>query len=653
MLRRLKIGTRVNVLIAVPLLALLALTGVSYLSLERASVRGDEYRQLKAAEALRNDIVPPPANLLAAWVAVNHVSVLVSSPVSDRTDAEIADALLQLQSARVDYNTSLVHWRTQPMDAATNSVFESAATAGSAFFAKVDNAFTPAMASRDPATVIDVVRSLGDDFAVQQVFVDRLLGLVENQVATREASTDDFVGRVLVVLSGAIGSLLLICIVVAFFVRRSIVRPILALSSQAKRVAETDLPSAVHQIQSMPANSPIPDIAPFATGTHDELADLSASFNSVQNAALELANEQAMARRVVADNLVNIARRTQSLLGRSLTSLSVMEQSERDPQVLESLFHLDHLSTRMRRNAQSLLVLAGAEQNRLWSAPVPIGDVVRAAISEIEHYGRVDLGDLGSNEVQGALAPEVAHLLAELLENATLFSPPTARVMVVGRSFPDGHQVAVIDYGIGMTPDEIERANQVLRSPADFATTSSKMLGFQVVARIAAKHRIDVVLVQTAGATGVTAIVKLPLAVLDSRESPHADSMSSLPMQSQATHSSAPHAQGALPPPDPLTAGVPLPAPSGVRVAGELSSVAMADEAVPALVGGGADAELWAMADAAPSLPKRIRGAQLPDLGSGNSAEDDAAYERPAEQVRNTLASLQRGTELGRQNLAD
>ena len=154
----------------------------------------------------------------------------------------------------------------------------------------------------------------------------------------------------------------------------------------------------------------------------------------MQNAALDLAAEQAMARRTVSDNLVNIARRTQTLLGRSLMSLSDMEQTERDPDTLENLFNLDHLTTRMRRNAQSLLVLAGAEQNRLWSAPLPIGDVVRAAFSEIENYARVELGDIGMASVQGALAPDIAHLLAELLENATTFSPPIEPVMVVGRS---------------------------------------------------------------------------------------------------------------------------------------------------------------------------------------------------------------------------
>ena len=118
--------------------------------------------------------------------------------------------------------------------------------------------------------------------------------------------------------------------------------------------------------------------------------------------------------------------------------------------MLDNLFRIDHLTTRMRRNAQSLLVLAGAEPTRRWAPPVPIGDVVRAALSEVENYGQVELADVGDVAVLGAVAGEVSHLLAELLENATSFSPPNSSVTVVGRAVPDGHQLAIFDYGLGM-----------------------------------------------------------------------------------------------------------------------------------------------------------------------------------------------------------
>jgi HAMP domain len=721
MLRRMKIGTRVNLLIAVPLLALLALTWVSYASLQRASVRGDSYKELKTAESLRSNIVPPKANLLRAWTAVNHLSVLASSPVSDRTNLEIIDALTDLKTARSDYTSSVVYWRSQPLDKVTKTAFEKSAKAGDAFFAKVDSQLTPALDAHQPAEVIAAVHSLGDDYAVQQSTIYRLIDLVETRISTKEASTDNFVGTINLLLAGAVGMLLMIMLVTAFMVRRSIVNPILALSSQARKVADTDLPIAVHQMQTMAADAPPPKFEPFMTGTHDELADLSASFNSVQNAALDLAAEQALDRRVVSDNLVNIARRTQLLLGRSLTSLSDMEQTERDPQTLENLFHLDHLSTRMRRNAQSLLVLAGAEQNRLWSMPLPIGDVVRAAISEIENYSRVELGDLGVAAVQGALAPDIAHLLAELLENATSFSPPSSKVMVVGRSFPDGHQIAIIDYGIGLPDAELQEANTALRRHVDFAQSSSKMIGFQVVARIANRHSIEVVLAQTAGATGVTAIIKLPPTVLEFRQGETAESAEMAeragtevpdteltdtdlrllgipptalvdglaePVQAAAelamVGSGSPVAAVPVEATRPIQATLPFqpgqifqPAQNGQNGYAPQNAKAQTGQAAlaarptltvnlprpvspphpspqPMQLPPPSHADQCVYPDSAadvPGLPKRVRGAQMPDLGLDSDLEP--IFDRPAEQVRTTLSSLQRGTELGRRHSDD
>ena len=668
MLRKLKIGTRVNLLIAVPLVALLALTVVSYVSLQRASVRGDEYKELKTAEGLRSAIVPPSANLLRAWAAVNQLSVLVSSPVNDRTNLEIIDALTDLKSARTDYETTVADWRARPLDSTIKTAFEKSADAGNAFFGKVDTLLIPAVDARQPPEAIAAVHSLGESYAVQQSLIARALDLVQEQVDAKEKSTDRFVGNVGVLLAGAVGALLLIILITAFLVRRSIVRPILALSSRARRVADADLPTAVHLMQSLPPDAPMPTIEAFTTGTHDELGDLSASFTSVQNAALELAAEQAIARRAVSDNLVNIARRTQSLLGRSLMSLSDMEQTERDPHTLENLFHLDHLSTRMRRNAQSLLVLAGAEQQRLWSVPLPIGDVVRAAFSEIENYARVELGDVGVASVQGALAPDIAHLLAELLENATTFSPPSAPVMVVGRSLADGHQIAIIDYGIGMSPEELEEANVALHRHVDFAQSSSKMLGFQVVARIASRHGIDVVLAQTAGATGVTAIIKLPSSVLEFRPTDVTD---------EAAVAAASAALPDLAPPMPSDTRPSLSIPPETELAmvgGGAPSVSTADSTADQTVRQIQSApSLQPIRLPPPSQPshpdfgqpefgppsepavggpggltRRVRGAQLPDLGM--VAEANPSFERPAEHVRSALSSLQRGTELGRQS---
>jgi hypothetical protein len=276
----------------------------------------------------------------------------------------------------------------------------------------------------------------------------------------------------------------------------------------------------------------------------------------------------------------------------------------------------------MRRNAQSLLVLAGAEPTRLWSPPVAMGDVVRAALSEVENYGQVELADLGDVYLQGAVATEVAHLLAELLENATSFSPPSSPVTVVGRSVPDGHQLAIFDYGIGMTHEELAEANHRLNQVSSFDRDNNKMLGFQVVSRLAARHGVSVMLTTTPGGTGVTAIVRLPRALMEARSArPDESRIADLPAAGEQ-----------------LTAPLPVP---------EMALVTAAT--FEPLLDGERAATLDQPAPNA-GLPKRVRGAQLPDLGS---AEADPATVRPADEVRDTLSSLQRGLDLGRQHGTD
>jgi hypothetical protein len=344
---------------------------------------------------------------------------------------------------------------------------------------------------------------------------------------------------------------------------------------------------------------------------------------------------------VVSENLVNIARRNQNLLGRTLGFISTLEQGERDPEVLDNLFRIDHLTTRMRRNAQSLLVLAGAEPTRRWAPPVPIGDVVRAALSEVENYGQVELADVGDIAVQGAIAGEISHLLAELLENSTSFSPPNTQVTVVGRAVPDGHQLAIFDYGLGMSTEDLADANRRLNEVASFDRESNRMLGFQVVSRLAARHDIKVMLTTTPGGTGVTAIVRLPKSVLEVAESTDPETpVGDLPMASAL-----------------LTQ--PLPVVKSMAV--EPVTLESIEHSRPSEM---SDDELWASMHvaaahdepvvsplasepAASGLTKRVRGAQLPDLGSTTL---DPPPARAADDVRTTLTSLQRGLDLGRQH---
>jgi hypothetical protein len=314
---------------------------------------------------------------------------------------------------------------------------------------------------------------------------------------------------------------------------------------------------------------------------------------------------------------------------------------------LDNLFRIDHLTTRMRRNAQSLLVLAGAEPTRLWSHPVPLGDVVRAALSEVESYGQVEIGDVGGVYVQGALAPEVSHLMAELLENATSFSPPTTIVTVVGRAVPDGHQLAIFDHGLGMTEEDLAAANERLNTVSSLDRDSNRMLGFQVIAKLAQRHDIKVMLTTTPGGTGVTAIVRLPKAMLDDPSAVQPDTplaevgesaamltaplpivtpMTVAPMSFTSMESQISTGEVATTVADvrPILAVPPVAAPPlASSVLAAPAAVAMGDE----------------------GLTKRVRGAQLPDVGVGQL---DAPPSRSADEVRESLSSLQRGIDLGR-----
>ena len=740
MLRRFKISTRVNVLIGVPLVALVVLALVSAFSLQTASVRGDEYKSLKQAQELKSAVLPPSANLLEAWTAVLR-SGLVASLNEPSMSTQIEAELVVLGESEARYQAAVDRWAAEKLEPEQQTAFTSASSNGVQFFKSVNELLIPQLQDIPeqkfewPAwrnQVLEAVKVIERSYTNQQVFIQTLIPLTEKEASSREQSTDSFVSSVQKILIFAVIGLLAALLLIAYFVRRSIIRPILALSAQARRAAKTDLPEAVRLIQTLPADAPMPTIEAFHTETRDELADLSHSFNSVQNAALDLASEQAVARRVVSENLVNIARRTQSLLGRSLSSLSDMEESERDPATLDKLFRLDHLTTRMRRNAQSLLVLADAEQTRLWSAPVLLGDIVRGALSEIENYARVDLGDLGDSagvKVQGSFAPDVAHLLAELLENATAFSSPNTRVTVVGRSIGSSHQLAIVDYGIGMTQAELDAANENLRRRSDFGTESSKVLGFQVVSKIANRLGIKVVLASTAGATGITAIVKLPPEVLESRAASvtgrngaraaakataaaaeaaahpapavydHAAPQVAAD-NSQASANSAPSTAGpslgsiaksdvdardtelwAMANDKPVNAdvvadnpfpAVAVPAPEDRLPVAEPAAEAPAHAvtSAPAVPAASAPLTLASNASVQPvtvpaaaaavepvrldlqpvartqsGLAKRVRGAQLPDLGA---AEDTSTWERPADEIRGTLSSLQRGIDMAR-----
>jgi signal transduction histidine kinase len=302
---------------------------------------------------------------------------------------------------------------------------------------------------------------------------------------------------------------------VTWLVSRSITKPLRSLTRQAKEMAEHRLPDAVLDILETPLGDDVamPSIEPVRVNTRDEVADVADALNTVQDTALDLAVEQAVLRRNIADSFVNLGRRNQNLLGRQLDFITELETHEADPDTLANLFRLDHLATRMRRNAESLLVLAGIEPPRKWAAPVRLTDVIRAALGEVEDYQRVTVRGVDPATILGSAAADLAHLLAELIENALVFSPPDQTVDIRGRNRPNGYTLAIIDSGLGMPPTDVTAANRRLAGAESFTIAPSKYLGHYVAGNLAARHNIAVHLDNSPG-NGITATIDIPPTIL-------------------------------------------------------------------------------------------------------------------------------------------
>ncbi len=299
---------------------------------------------------------------------------------------------------------------------------------------------------------------------------------------------------------------------ISFF--RSIRRPLLALTTRSRQIADVELPGVVTLLRNEGVDANVPEIVPIEAETDDEVGELVVAFNDMHRTAVELASEQAASRRTVSDMFVNLGRRNQRLLIRILAYLDTLEREEEDPQSLEKLFKVDHLVTRMRRNAESLLVLAGAQTARVFNEPVPISDVARSALAEVEGYERVHLDVRGNQLLDGSAVADTAHLLAELIENSLSFSPPDAPVIVIATNTDEGYFLAVADRGIGMTTEEFEGANGRIAEAGSLTETPSRYLGHHVVGTLAARHGMTVTLGVGHEEKGVTAKIAVPARLL-------------------------------------------------------------------------------------------------------------------------------------------
>jgi signal transduction histidine kinase len=297
-------------------------------------------------------------------------------------------------------------------------------------------------------------------------------------------------------------------IITALVIARRLVSPLRRLT-QAAGVVRDRLPTLVEQV-SVPGQGPSIDLDPITVESSDEIGQLAAAFNDVNRTTIDVAREQAALRGSIAEMFVNVARRDQVLLNRQLAFLDDLERSEEDPSTLSNLFRLDHLATRMRRNAESLLVLAGIDSGRRVRQPMPVSDVIRTASSEIELYDRVRLNLVVDPMMLGHNALNAAHLLAELLENATMFSEPHTPVEVTTARDEQFVTVVVRDHGLGMNPDEIAEANRKVLSHAASDAVGAQRLGLYVVGRLSDRLGAQVTFGVGEGGTGTEVTVRFP-----------------------------------------------------------------------------------------------------------------------------------------------
>ena len=338
-----------------------------------------------------------------------------------------------------------------------------------------------------------------------------------NQLTALSASRSD---RLVTeaVLAGGLG---LVAVVASVFLLvwfgRKVTRDLTGLNDSVRGMADERLPRVVERLRrgddvDVDAESPPP-----ATSTIQEVSRIAESFGTVQAAAVEAAVDQARLRKGVNQIFLNISMRNQSLLHRQLGMLDSMERRTSEPGALADLFRLDHLTTRMRRHAEGLIILSGAVPGRGWRDPVPAVDILRAAVAEVEDYVRVDVTSESDDLIAGNAVSDVIHLIAELIENAAAFSPPNTRIEVRAERVGTGLVAEVEDRGLGMSPDELDDINARLASPPAFDLAHSEQLGLFVVSRLAARHAIKVSLRRSMYG-GTMAVVLMPFGVVVRQE---------------------------------------------------------------------------------------------------------------------------------------
>ncbi|MFI6297600.1 nitrate- and nitrite sensing domain-containing protein [Nonomuraea sp. NPDC050790] len=412
-------------------------------------------------------------------------------------------------------------------------------------------------------------------------------------------------GYAIVLRAVAAGVLGLVAVVFSIFVSvrvgRRITRELATLRRGALELAELRLPELVGRLRKGESVDLVAEAPPVAVqaGSTNEVVDLAAAFDSVQSTAIDAAVEQARLRQGISEALRNLARRSQSLVQRQLKLLDEMQSQTEDPEALERLFRLDHLTTRMRRHAEGLVLLSGGTAGRRWRSTIPVEDVLSGAAAQVEEYTRVRVYPMPECGVTGTAVADLMHLFAELMENGAAFSSPGNEVSVRGELVGRGFAVEIEDRGLGMTEEARTAVNERLARPQEFDPAQTERLGFAVVGMLAARHGV-VVTLKPSPYGGTTAIVLLPSALIEAL---------------------------------PTVADMP-PELESVSV----SVVRTTDTGLPRRT-------RTTAAKKAPELPRRTRQANPPQR-----VQQEQAEERSPEETRALLSSLQSGWQRGRQD---
>jgi signal transduction histidine kinase len=437
--------------------------------------------------------------LLAAVFAANQVSI--------DNYTKFAEVLGQKQAGISTYDEFATPTERNALDA----VLQSAAADQAVQFEGVAiGGATGTMSTQvDPVAWTDAMNTVIDNLRnVEQT--------VGQDITSRANSLRNTATTLLIGIS--VLALLTIAAMIALVVgaARSVIGPLGQLARDADAVSARRLPETVALMQTTETEVPPPPPVTVPAGAASEIKLVATALDRVQNTALTLATEQALIRRNTTASLANLGRRNQNLVRRQLSLISEFEREELDPGALANMFELDHLATRMRRNAESLLVLVGETSPRPWSAPLPVADVIRAALSEVEEYRRVVLRRVDPAWVAGAAVTEVAHMLAELVENGLSFSSPDVEVEIYGRKTGGRYLLAVVDYGIGMPAEELAKAKARLRDEENFLVAPTRFLGHYVVGRLARQMSVQVDLGESP-VSGITARMLLPAEIMADR----------------------------------------------------------------------------------------------------------------------------------------